>query len=128
MKVFSKRKVKFGIIFTWLFAPALLMPFFFNNGFSWVGSVLILIAAIPYDMDHIIWSISHLYYRYIDPVWLMIDSYDMMAYVECGHTSNFCLPVCLKYIFTKVSYQPMNIWYHRYRTDAKKNIPFAFST
>ena len=60
-KVFSKRKVKFGIIFTWLFAPALLMPFFFNNGFSWVGSVLISITAISY--------------RYVDPVWLMSDSY-----------------------------------------------------
>ena len=24
------------------------------------------------------------------------------TYVECGHTSNFWLPVCIKYIFTKV--------------------------
>ena len=36
--VFSKKKVKCGLIVTWLFAPSLLLPFFFNKGFKWVGT------------------------------------------------------------------------------------------
>lgn len=36
--VFSKQKVKCGLIVTWLFAPSLLLPFFFNKGFKWVGT------------------------------------------------------------------------------------------
>jgi hypothetical protein len=33
-KIFSRRKIWFEIAFTWMFAPLLLAPFFFNNGFQ----------------------------------------------------------------------------------------------
>lgn len=34
--VFSKRSIYFEILFTWVFAPALMCPFVFNSGFQWV--------------------------------------------------------------------------------------------
>ncbi|CAG5083825.1 Oidioi.mRNA.OKI2018_I69.PAR.g10473.t1.cds [Oikopleura dioica] len=35
-KIFSRRKIWFELAFTWLLAPLLMAPFFFNNGFQWV--------------------------------------------------------------------------------------------
>jgi len=37
LPVFSKRLIYFEILFTWIFAPALMCPFAFNSGFQWVG-------------------------------------------------------------------------------------------
>lgn len=84
-KVFSKRKVKFGIIFTWLFAPALLMPFFFNNGFSWVEKY----SLCVFDVGHFTkpWLLYMLFVRVIFqmvPIFFFIIIYAIIFFQVRG--------------------------------------------